>query len=119
MSRFKCPHCGEMEFSRWDKYLAAKWKILVCPHCGKRSCSNPLVLALFYLAYLVDVIDLGYLAYFQNSLAYIAAMMVGWIILDLFSLRLPLSAMRSPPAGSVKTDDAELALGRKLDVKTS
>jgi len=98
MSQFNCPHCEQPAFSRWDKYLAAKWKILNCPLCDKRVCSQPLWLALFYLGYLIDVIDLSYLAYLERSLNYVVAMVVGWAILDFFSIYLPLAAMRGKVA---------------------
>lgn len=95
MSQFDCPGCKQPAFSTWDKYLAAKWKILVCPHCERRITSQPLILAGFYLLYLADVIDLGFLAYLTDNLYWIAAMVVIWGILDMFSTYLPLAALGS------------------------
>ena len=94
MSQFNCPHCKEPVFSWRDKYLAAKWKILTCPRCDRRITSQPLILACFYLLYLADVIDLGMIAYLTDNLYYVVAMVVVWIILDLFSIYLPLAALR-------------------------
>ena len=94
MSEFICPNCKQPAFSKWDKYLAAKWKILTCPHCERRVTSQPIWLACYYLLYLADVIDLSFLAYMTGNLHYITAMVVIWIILDIFSSYLPLAAMR-------------------------
>jgi len=107
MSQFNCPHCKQPTFSWWDKYLAAKWKILKCPRCDKRSCSRPLLLAFFYVAYLVDVVDFGYLSYLYDSLIWVVVAMVGWIILDYFSTYLPLAAMSEPRIkNAIETDSA-------------
>lgn len=93
MNRFECPHCSEPVYSVIDKYLAAKWIILKCRQCQKRACSTPLLLAPFYLLYLMDVINFGYLSYLLDSHVWLAAMVIGWLILDLFSIYLPLSAL--------------------------
>lgn len=114
MKEFACPHCKQPAFSKWDKYRAAKWKILVCPRCERRITSQPLWLAAFYLLYLANVVDLGFLAYLTGNMHYITAMVVIWIILDIISLYLPLVALRSAGGGHVKKEDAEEASG--LDV---
>lgn len=98
MSRFNCPHCKQPAFSAWDKYLAAKWKILTCPHCERRVISLPLLLAAYYLLYLADVLDLSLIAYLAHNIWYVVAMVVFWVILDLFSLYLPLAALRQVKA---------------------
>lgn len=102
MKEFACPHCKQPAFSKWDKYLAAKWKILVCPHCERRITSQPIWLACFYLLYLANVIDLGFLVYLTGNMHYITAMVVIWIILDIVSLYLPLVALRNGGAGQKK-----------------
>jgi hypothetical protein len=91
---FDCPGCKTPAFTNKDKYLAAKWKVLVCPHCGKRVISQPLLLAGYYLLYLADIIDFSFLAYMTGNLYYLVAMVVVWGLLDLFSIYLPLAAMR-------------------------
>jgi hypothetical protein len=98
MSRFNCPHCKQPAFSAWDKYLAAKWKILTCPHCERRVISLPLLLAAYYLLYLADVLDLSLIAYLAHNIWYLVAMVIFWVILDLFSLYLPLAALRPAAA---------------------
>lgn len=103
MNQFDCPHCKQPAFTRWDKYLAAKWKILTCPHCERRVVSQPVVLACFYLLYLADVIDLSLIAYLAHNLWYVVAMVVVWVILDLFSLYLPLAALRAASAAQPDT----------------
>jgi len=102
MKEFACPHCKQPAFSKWDKYLAAKWKILDCPHCERRITSQPIWLACFYLLYLANVIDLGFLVYLTGNMHYITAMVVIWIILDIVSLYLPLVALRNGGAGQKK-----------------
>ncbi|MDR2876506.1 MAG: hypothetical protein LBV36_00475 [Chromatiales bacterium] len=94
MSQFNCPHCKQPAFSKWDKYLAAKWKILICPRCERRATSQPLLLAGYYLLYLANVIDLSFLAYLTSNMYWLIAMVVIWIALDAFSVYLPLAAMR-------------------------
>ncbi|MCC6302734.1 MAG: hypothetical protein IT489_08040 [Gammaproteobacteria bacterium] len=102
MSEFNCPNCKQPVFSTRDKYFAAKWKILVCPHCEKRVTSQPLILAGYYLLYLMDVIDLGGLAVLTGNMYYLVAMAVIWVILDLFSIYLPLAALRDAGAAQRK-----------------
>lgn len=102
MSQFNCPNCKQPAFSIRDKYFAAKWKILVCPHCGRRISSQPMVLAGFYLLYLMDVIDLSGLALLTGNMYYLVAMAVIWVILDLFSIHLPLATLRDTGAESGK-----------------
>lgn len=94
MKKFPCPNCKERVFSLWDKYRAAKWQTLRCPNCERRVVSQPLWLAGYYLLYLANVIDLGFLAYLTGNMNYIIAMVVIWILLDIGSMYLPLVAMR-------------------------
>lgn len=103
MSKFDCPHCNQPTFTLWHKYFAAKWKVLTCSHCDRRVCSRPLLLALFYLLYLADVINFGYLSYIFHDMSWAIAAIVVWIILELFSIYLPLAAMRDGIQNSVKS----------------
>lgn len=107
MSEFNCPHCKKPAFSKRDKYFAAKWKILTCPHCHKRVSSQPVLLACYYLLYLADVIDMSFLAYLTGSLHYLTGMVVIWLILDGFSIYLPLAALRDTGTESRKERAAE------------
>ena len=93
MAAIPCPHCGEKTFSWWDRYKAGKWAMLTCARCSSRVCAQPLVMAGIYFLYMWDVVLFGYLAYL-DTLWYLAAMLVVWLILDYFSLYIPLSALR-------------------------
>jgi hypothetical protein len=106
MKEFACPHCKQQTFSKWDKYLAAKWKVLTCSNCKRRVASQPIWLAAYYLLYLANVIDLSFMAYLSGNIHYITAMVVIWVILDLFSLYLPLVAMRGGGSGKKKEEAA-------------
>ena len=94
VNKLPCPSCRAPAFGWWDKYLAAKWKILTCPHCGARVCSQPLLLAFYYLLSLWDVLLFGYVAYLKSDPFYLGVMAAGWLLLDAFSLYLPLAALR-------------------------
>jgi len=67
---------------------------VTCSHCGGISCSNPFLLAFYTMLYVWDVMLFGYLTYLTHIVWYAAVMTVGWLILDYFSLFLPLSAMK-------------------------
>lgn len=94
MASIICPHCNAKTFSWWDKYRTGKWAILHCRECGGRVCAQPLVLAALYFFYVWDVVLFGYLAYL-DSLWYLAVMVAGWLILDYFSVYVPLTALRA------------------------
>ncbi|HEC18663.1 MAG TPA: hypothetical protein ENI97_04905 [Gammaproteobacteria bacterium] len=96
MASNPCPHCAQKTFSWWDKYLAGKWVLLYCKECRGRVSAQPIVLAVLYFLYTWDVVLFGYLAYL-DSLWYLAVLAGGWLILDFFSLYVPLSPLR--PAG--------------------
>jgi hypothetical protein len=117
MKEFACPHCKQQTFSKWDKYLAAKWKILTCSNCKRRVASQPIWLAAFYLLYLADVIDLSFMAYLSGNMLYLVAMVVVWIILDIISLYLPLVAMRD--GGGKKQEDTVSDSGRAIGATQS
>ena len=95
MASIACPHCGEKTFGWWDKYLVGKWGLLRCSGCGGRVCAQPIVLSALYFLYVWDVVLFGYLAYL-DSLWYLLVMLVGWLILDYFSVYVPLSPLRTP-----------------------
>ncbi len=100
MSQFPCPHCKEAVYGYWDRYKAAKWFILVCQHCGKRACAHPIIIVLFYFFYVWDVVLFGYLTYLKESWVYFSTLVVIWLILDAFSVYIPLSALKSKPVRS-------------------
>jgi len=97
MASISCPHCGEKTFSWWDKYLTGKWGLLHCRQCRGRVCAQPIVLALLYFLYVWDVVLFGFLAYL-DSLWYLLVMAAGWLILDYFSIYVPLTALRAKPS---------------------
>ena len=52
------------------------------------------MLAVLYFLYVWDVVLFGYLAYL-DSLWYLLVMTVGWLILDYFSIYVPLTPLRA------------------------
>jgi hypothetical protein len=92
MASISCPHCEQKTFGWWDKYLVGKWAVLRCRQCSSRVCAQPIVLGALYFLYTWDVVLFGYLAYL-DSLWYLLAMVVGWLILDYFSVYVPLSPL--------------------------
>ncbi|MBN4079408.1 hypothetical protein JYT26_02080 [Beggiatoa alba] len=54
-------------------------------------------MAALYFLYTWDVVLFGYLAYI-DSLWYLLVLLVGWLILDYFSVYIPLSALRTSGA---------------------
>lgn len=97
MASIACPHCQAPVYSWWDKYLAGKWAILICPQCGGRACAQPLIMIALYFFYMWDVVLFGFLIYLEG-LFYLAVLVVGWLILDYFSVYLPLSPLNAKPA---------------------
>ena len=104
MSYLTCPHCKEQTISWWQKYKAAKWGLVYCAKCGKRSCSHPFILVAYTLAYTWDVMLFGYLYFLTKNVWYLVTLIVVWIILDIFSVYLPLSAMKSKSAAPPAND---------------
>ena len=102
MASIPCPHCKAKTFTWWDKYRAGKWMLLKCPQCGGRACAQPIVLAVLSFIYVWDVMLFGYLAYL-DSLWYLAVMTAAWLILDYFSIYVPLSPLRTQPETSKPT----------------
>jgi len=94
MAAHKCPHCDQESLSWWDKYKAAKWKILFCPKCGGRLCSNPYILVFYSILYVWVVLWFIFWAMHNKSWIYLLWILVGWVILDWFALYLPLCKMK-------------------------
>ena len=90
-----CPHCKEESITWWQKYKAAKWALVRCSKCDRVSCAYPYLLVLYTMLYVWDVLLFGALAYIDNNAWYLLALVVFWLILDYFSLYLPLSAMKA------------------------
>jgi len=99
MASISCPHCKARTFTWRDKYLAGKWAILYCQECGGRVCAQPLIMAALYFFYMWDVVLFGFLAYL-DSLWYLAVMLGAWLILDFFSIYIPLAALRAKSSSS-------------------
>jgi len=94
MADLPCPHCEADTISWKDKYKAAKWMIIYCPKCKGKICSNPYVLVFYTILYFWSVVFFGYVGILESSLIYAALTVISMIILDFFSLYLPLSALR-------------------------
>ena len=94
MSQIPCPHCKENSITWWQKYKAAKWALIYCAICKGRSCSHPFLLVFYTMLYVWDVMLFGYLFYVTHQLGYLIALLIGWVILDAFSIYLPLKAMK-------------------------
>jgi hypothetical protein len=97
MAAQPCPHCKQPTISWGQKYKAAKWLYVYCPKCKGKSCSHPFILVAYTMLYVWDVMLFGYLAYLDQNAWYLLVMVAGWVILDIFSLYLPLSAMKRTP----------------------
>lgn len=95
MSAQPCPHCKQATISWWQKYKAAKWSYIYCPNCQKKLCSHPYVLVAYTMFYVWDLMLFGYLFYLTGATWYLLAMVGCWLILDVFSLYLPLAAMKT------------------------
>ncbi|MCG6968838.1 MAG: hypothetical protein PVF34_03125 [Gammaproteobacteria bacterium] len=95
MSALPCPHCKKPTISWWQKYKAAKWALIYCRECHGKSCSYPYVLVAYTMLYVWDLMLFGALAYLDQNAWYILVMVVFWVILDIFSVYLPLSPMKS------------------------
>jgi hypothetical protein len=112
MASIPCPHCEQKTFGWWDKYLLGKWAVLRCRQCKGRACAQPIVLGALYFLYTWDVVLFGYLAYL-DSLWYLLVMVVGWLILDYFSVYVPMSPLRT--AGAPQSLDESPADDLKQD----
>lgn len=91
---FTCPHCEKKSISLVSKYLSGKWMIMNCPECGKRSTTHPILLLILYFFYVWDVVLFGYLYMVTNEAHYLVILVVGWLVLDAFSLSLPSARMK-------------------------
>lgn len=105
MSKLPCPHCKEATISWWQKYKAAKWAMLYCAKCDGRSCSHPFVLVAYTMLYVWDVMLFGYLFYLTKEIGYLITLIVLWIILDIFSLYLPISPLKRKQAPPPKQSE--------------
>jgi hypothetical protein len=95
MADLPCPHCDSDTITWLEKYKAAKWLIIYCPKCQGRLCSNPYVLVFYTLLYFWSVVFFAYVALLERSWIYAALAVISMIILDFFSLYLPMSALRA------------------------
>ena len=90
-----CPNCKQATITWRQKYLAAKWKTIHCSACGRRLCAQPIIQAVFSMLYVWDVMLFGYLTVLGDNYWYLLAMLVGWLLLDSFSIYIPLSVLRA------------------------
>ena len=103
MSKLPCPHCKEATISWWQKYKAAKWALIFCAKCKGRCCSHPFILVAYTMLYVWDVMLFGYLFYLTKTIGYLITLVVLWIILDIFSVYLPINAMKAKQPPSTET----------------
>ncbi len=94
MPMFECPHCNQPSLTLKQKLLTGKWADVICPRCGGRSCAYPILMAVLYFCYTWDVMLFGYLTVHETSVVYLCVMLGGWVLLELFSLSLPLARMK-------------------------
>lgn len=106
MLKFKCPHCQQSSITFKQMWLAGKWVDVICANCGGRSCVYPALLVVIYFFYTWDVVLFGYLTVYNESVLYLGIMFGGWVVLELFSLTLPLVRMKSkspaPDSGNTR-----------------
>lgn len=107
MTASTCPHCKNSTISLKKRYLATKWCNIYCDACSGRICTQPIVLAVLSFLYVWDVLLFGTLFIETHSWIYIGVLMVIWLILDYFSMYIPLVSMR-PPENS-KTPEEKTA----------
>jgi hypothetical protein len=94
MATIPCPHCDAKVYTWWDKYRAGKWALLTCPQCGGRACAQPIIMIVLYFFYMWDVVLFGYLTFLAGA-SYLLVMLIAWLILDYFSIYIPLSPLRA------------------------
>lgn len=94
MEGYTCPHCNKPTISLGKKYLAGKWANIICDECGGRSCQAPIIMVAMYFLYVWDVMLFGTVAIEKQGLFYIGVMLVIWLILDWFTLYIPLLRMK-------------------------
>lgn len=94
MLKFECPHCNQPALTFKQKLLAGKWVDVICAHCGGRSCIYPTLLVVLYFFYTWDIMLFGYLTVYQKSVTYLGVMIGGWLLLEAFSMSLPLVRMK-------------------------
>jgi len=97
MASYTCPHCNKPSISLKQKYLAGKWGVITCRACSGKSAMFPIGLALMSGLYLWDIFYFSVVAIGNKSLIFIGIMIVIWLILDLFTLTIPLVAMKKKP----------------------
>ena len=96
MTGSTCPHCKKSTISLKKRYLATKWCSIYCDACSGRICTHPIVLAVLSFLYVWDVLLFGTLFFQTHDWVYIAALTVIWLILDYFSMYIPLAPMKPP-----------------------
>jgi len=113
MAPIPCPHCEQKTFGWRHKYLTGKWWVLKCRQCTGRVCAQPIILAALYFFYVWDVVLFGYLAWLDSPW-YLLALVTGWLILDYFSVYIPLTPLR-PAGGTASSDTPSPSANPKQD----
>ncbi|MDH5299775.1 MAG: hypothetical protein OEW58_00235 [Gammaproteobacteria bacterium] len=94
MENAVCPHCQEALITSKQRLLGTLWMDMYCSGCGGRSSLNHIGLALIYMTWVWNVAFFGFMAVAEESLVYLAVMLVGWGILQFFAFYLPLLRLR-------------------------
>lgn len=94
MEKTECPRCGEATITMFDRFKAGKWLDIYCSNCKGRMCANPIILAIMYFILCWDIFFFGFMAVYEKSWIYAAAMFIGWAILEFFILYVPLTKLR-------------------------
>jgi len=100
MKNFTCPRCHREGISLKNKLLADLWLTIHCSECESSLCSQPWVIAILYVVYTWVVLWFAAMVYYNDSLIYIAYMVVVLAIFETISvLYMPMMVLRSgrPP----------------------
>jgi hypothetical protein len=94
MEGYTCPHCNKPTISLGKKYLAGKWANISCNECSGRSCQSPVIMVAMYFLYIWNVMLFGTVAFEKQSLLYVGVLLAIWLVLDWFTLYIPLLRMK-------------------------
>lgn len=92
--KFDCPKCNKKSLSVWEKYRTSIWLWVACPNCGTRLSANPIILALFFMAYIwvLAFFTFLFLTNTEGSIMTSILFFLVWLIVDALNVTLtPLS----------------------------
>ena len=94
MSTSQCPACGEDSISTKQRLKASHWMDIYCDKCGARMSMQPIPLVLLQFIIVWDIYFFGFMAFYEQSILYAVAMIVGWAILEFFAFYIPLVKLK-------------------------